>query len=113
MSKLTLTLIAATVSLFAAAQTFAEEPVPTAVPGTTSSQGAGFVDNDNDGICDNHGTANQGQGQGKGQGKGCKGTGCGKSFTDANKDGVCDNAANRQAGKGQGKGKSQGKGKNP
>jgi len=67
-------------------------------PATPTQQGAGFVDKDGDGICDNYATHGGKGGMGKGHGAG---------FVDANNDGICDNA---KAGKGMGQGAGQGKG---
>jgi len=51
-----------------------------------STQGANFVDTNNDGVCDNHSTE---QGNGRRHGNGTQGA----NFVDANNDGVCDNHA--------------------
>lgn len=48
--------------------------------GQRAGQGQNFVDEDGDGVCDNAGTRH------------C----AGRSFTDANGDGICDNAGSRQ-----------------
>jgi hypothetical protein len=74
-------------------------------------KGQFYVDNNNDGVCDNFGsrqgrTARQGKGQGvcNGQGQGLRqgkgngqgqGKGQGRNFIDANKDGICDNYQSR------------------
>jgi len=92
----------------------------TNVPKDTPVKGQAFVDNNNDGVCDNYQAGKAGQGicngkrqgackgqaackgqgqglaQGNGQGKGvCTGQGKpqgkGRNFADADKDGVCDN----------------------
>ena len=60
------------------------------------AQGSNFVDQNGDGVCDN-----------AADGK-CTKKGKGRNFVDANNDGVCDNAAAGQcAGKGKGQGKGQ------
>lgn len=80
-------------------------------------RGASFVDEDNDGVCDNYQSGQcQGKGQGKGQyncqrlkngsGEGLKngqkqGNGqgtCGVNFVDEDGDGVCDNYQSGQCG---------------
>ncbi len=63
-----------------------------------STQGANFVDTNNDGVCDNHSTE---QGNGRRHGNGTQGA----NFVDANNDGVCDNHA-----AGQGNGRRHGNG---
>jgi hypothetical protein len=73
----------------------------TAKQSTTQTVTAGkFVDNNNNGVCDNHETM---------KGKAGKGS----NFTDANGDGVCDRQADANCGKGKqccGKGQGQGNG---
>lgn len=89
-------------------------------PRDTQGRGQGtqsaFVDDNNDGVCDNYENGSPGQrqvdGRGNGmhqgmnqgrQGQGMKGKGMmkgqnkGGNFVDADKDGVCDNAGNDQA----------------
>lgn len=88
----------------------------------TTQQGPAFVDNDNNGICDNfekgtpgNRTANgkqrllDGSGRGRGMGYGMRyGRGGGRNFVDADKDGVCDHYENGTAGQGRGPGKGAG-----
>lgn len=57
--------------------------------------GQNYVDEDNDGICDNY---TDGQ---------SRGYGCGRNFVDADNDGVCDNYTNGQ-GRGCGRGHGNG-----
>jgi len=99
MSKRSLLIAAAALTLTAAAQTFASDAPPATGPGTTQSHGANFVDKDGDGICDNYGTASQGRGkaQKRNRAKECQGSGCGKNFVDADKDGVCDHLGERRS----------------
>lgn len=90
----------------------AQTPVKNQKATTTQSNGPAYVDQDNNGVCDNYenGTSprakgqaigkgnrknanGQGRGQGLGKGKGLgqrQGAGQGRNFTDVNKDGVCD-----------------------
>ena len=90
---------------------------------SAAGQGAGFVDADGDGICDNwSGASGQSQGQGagyvdangdgvcdnwsgaagQGQGWGHHGCGAGCAYVDADGDGVCDNWNGAGAGAGWG-----------
>ena len=62
--------------------------------------GAGFVDEDNDGICDN-------------KGENCTGNGVGAGYVDEDNDGICDNKGeNCGEGKGMGCGKGFGRCRN-
>ncbi|MGD9157127.1 MAG: hypothetical protein PVG39_01850 [Desulfobacteraceae bacterium] len=63
-----------------------------------AAQGANFVDNDGDGICDNAGAR---MGRGRGNGKGLAGTAQGANFVDNDGDGICVNAGARM-GRGRG-----------
>ncbi len=85
---------------------------------TTSQRGPAFVDNDNDGICDNFekgtpgnpnangkGRLLDGSGRSRGQGYGVRnGRGGGRNFVDADKNGICDYYENGRAGRGPGRG---------
>jgi hypothetical protein len=64
-----------------------------------TGEGAAYVDNNKNGICDNYEnrstnvSGNKGKGSGKCNGKGQgQGKGKGKNFVDANKNGICDNS---------------------
>lgn len=65
------------------------------------NRGAGFVDADNNGVCDNYGTGQGGNGYGNGQGAG---------YVDADNNGVCDNYGASQGGNGNGYGNGNGQG---
>jgi hypothetical protein len=65
--------------------------------GNGRCKGVAYVDNNNNGICDNYENKPQGKALQRGQGKGkCNGTGKGRNqgkgrnFVDANNNGVCD-----------------------
>ncbi len=89
----------------------------------TTQQGPAFVDNDNNGICDNFEKGTPGNpnangkqrlldGSGKGKGMCCgmrngRGRG-GRNFVDADKDGVCDHYENGTTGQGRDPGKGAG-----
>lgn len=87
---------------------------------TTTQQGPAFVDNDNNGICDNFEKGTPGNpnangkqrlldGSGRGMGYGMRnGRGGGRNFVDADKNGVCDHYENGTAGQGRGPGKGVG-----
>lgn len=89
----------------------------------TTQNGPAFVDNNNNGVCDNYENGTPGNpnangkqrlfdGSGRGQGKGQglrNGRGQGRNFVDADKDGVCDNYENGTPG-GQGRGPGKGTG---
>lgn len=65
--------------------------------GQGNGRGAGFVDNDGDGVCDNAGQGGGGRGGRMGQGGGR-----GAGFVDNDGDGVCDNAGQGNGGRGAG-----------
>lgn len=65
---------------------------------TQATAGRYFVDENNDGVCDNCGLAHAGAGQGTN-------TAC-ANFVDANNDGVCDNYGTAAQGTGFGRGRS-------
>lgn len=91
---------------------------------TTENVRTGFVDNNNDGVCDNYdgkrpgkglgpGNGNgEGRGQGKGKGLGRRGNGQGRggngNFVDSNKNGTCDNQENGTGRLRDGSGRGQG-----
>jgi hypothetical protein len=90
----------------------AQTPQPTAPAGACAN---GWVDANNDGVCDNAPRDGSGQqyGMRSGQGQGMQGAGQGANFVDANNDGVCDNfgtVQGRQGTQGRGQGMGQGRG---
>ena len=106
------TILAALFLMATTAIVSAQTPVKNQKSTTTQGNGPAYVDQNNNGVCDNYenGTSprakgqaigkgnrknatGQGRGQGLGKGKGLgerQGTGQGRNFSDDNKDGVCD-----------------------
>lgn len=95
---------------------FSQKANPQGMQGRGQGNQTAFVDDNNDGVCDNYENGPSGQRPGEGRGNGMhqgmnqgrqgqgmkgqgmmKGQGKGGNFVDADKDGVCDNAGNDQA----------------
>jgi hypothetical protein len=69
--------------------------------------GSNYVDENNDGVCDNCGTALQGTGRGQGMnGRGMNTNTAGSNYVDENNDGVCDNCGTTLQGTGRGQGRN-------
>jgi hypothetical protein len=67
--------------------------------------GSNYADENNDGICDNCGTALQGTGRGQGvNGYRMNANTAGSNYVDENNDGICDNCGTTLQGTGRGQG---------